>query len=115
MPTCFLADLDYIAIGAMQAFREAGYRIPEDVSFIGYDDITACEASNPTLTSVRVPNREMGVLAVERITNQLESGEGKGLRIQIPSEFVERESVADLRICAAAFNHLPAALSPTIH
>ena len=96
MPTCFLADLDYIAIGAMQAFREAGFRVPEEVSFIGYDDIAACEASTPLLTSVHVPNREMGILAIERLTSRLESETGSGMRIQMPSVFVERESVADL-------------------
>lgn len=95
MPTCFLADLDYIAIGAMRAFREAGYAIPEEVSFIGYDDIPSCEACTPSLTTVRVKNRKMGQLAVRRLVKRMLRPDRTSLRIQIPSKFIERGSVAD--------------------
>lgn len=93
-PICFLADQDYIAIGAMQAVKEVGFLVPEEVSFIGYDDISACEACNPGLTSVHVNNAEMGRLAVKRLVEKIENKDQIALRIAVPSLIVERSSVS---------------------
>lgn len=48
----------------MKALQEMGYRIPEDVSIVGFDDLTFSEISSPPLTTLRVEKREMGKMAV---------------------------------------------------
>ena len=54
---------DISAIGAIHALREAGRRVPEDVSVVGFDDIQSAAFQNPALTTVRQPLREMGMIA----------------------------------------------------
>ena len=48
-----------------------GYRIPDDVSVAGFDDLPFSEISTPALTTLRVPNREMGKMAVRRISEMI--------------------------------------------
>src|ERR1700694_5808784 len=62
---------DISAIGAVQALREAGRRVPEDVSVVGFDDIQSAAFQNPALTTVRQPLREMGVIAAETLLQRI--------------------------------------------
>jgi DNA-binding LacI/PurR family transcriptional regulator len=62
---------DISAIGAIQALREAGRRIPEDVSVVGFDDIQSAAFQNPGLTTVKQPLRQMGVLAAETVLQRI--------------------------------------------
>jgi DNA-binding LacI/PurR family transcriptional regulator len=62
---------DISAIGAIQALREAGRRVPEDVSVVGFDDIQSAAFQNPALTTVRQPLREMGVIAAETLLRRI--------------------------------------------
>lgn len=80
----------------MQAMKELGYRVPEDAAFIGYDDIQACEACVPGLTSLRINNAELGRLAVKRLIGKIENSNQVALRVFVPSALVERDSVGDL-------------------
>ena len=64
IPTAYFADNDTIAIGAMRALKEYGYGIPEDVSIIGFDNISFRAISDPPLTTINVYKREMGGTAV---------------------------------------------------
>lgn len=64
---------DVSAIGAIRALREAGLRVPEDVSIVGFDDIQSAAFQNPALTTVRQPLRTMGTLAAETILTQIAS------------------------------------------
>lgn len=96
LPTAFFADNDNLALGAMQALKESGYRIPEDVSLIGFDDLPFCEIAVPRLTSLRVPKQEMGRLAVREIIEMIQGKNTIKTKIQICTEFMERDSVCDL-------------------
>lgn len=96
LPTAFFADNDMIALGAMKALIEKGYRVPEDVSLIGFDDLDSCEISTPRLTTIRVFKQEMGQLAVRRLRDVIRDANGIKTKIQICTEFVERDSVKDL-------------------
>src|SRR5258708_2698820 len=58
---------DETAIGAMKAIREASYRIPEDISLIGFDDINMVEHLTPALTTVRVNKEALGSTAVKSL------------------------------------------------
>jgi LacI family transcriptional regulator len=62
---------DISAIGAIQALREAGRRVPEDVSVVGFDDIQSAAFQNPALTTVRQPLREMGKIAAEILLRRI--------------------------------------------
>lgn len=96
LPTAFFADNDIIALGVMKALKEYGYKIPEDISIIGFDDLPFCEISSPTLTTIKVFKQEMGQMAVRRLVDQIKGEYKVNMKIQICSEFVERESVKSL-------------------
>lgn len=83
---------DISAIGAMRAFQEAGLRVPEDVSVIGFDDITTATFCIPALTTVRQPLIKMGQIAAQTLLDRLE-GNGEYMReIAVEPEFVVRNS-----------------------
>lgn len=62
--TAVFAANDIVAAGAAQALEEAGVRVPEDISLVGYDDIPVAQELRPRLTTVHVPLEEMGRQAV---------------------------------------------------
>jgi DNA-binding LacI/PurR family transcriptional regulator len=62
---------DISAIGAMRALTEAGLRVPENVSVVGFDDIQSAGYQNPGLTTVRQPLREMGRTAAEILVKRI--------------------------------------------
>src|SRR5260221_12410120 len=69
--TALFSFNDISAMGAIQALREAGRRVPEDVSVVGFDDIQSAAFQNPALTTVRQPLREMGVIAAETLLQRI--------------------------------------------
>jgi DNA-binding LacI/PurR family transcriptional regulator len=87
---------DISAIGAIRALREAGLRVPADVSVVGFDDIQSAAYQNPGLTTVRQPLRKMGGLAAEtllaRIANQRKKNHPK--QITVEPELVIRGTTA---------------------
>lgn len=97
MPTLFIADLDYIALGAMNALKENGYKIPEDVSLIGYDGIAAGEISDPPLTTTNINKYDIGRLTVDRLIKKIGKDESFYTTTQVSSVLEIRGSVADIR------------------
>lgn len=97
LPTAYFADNDMIALGAMKALQERHYRIPEDISVVGFDDLVYCEISNPPLTTLRVPKQEMGRLAVRKLIDVINGNAPIKTKTQVCTVFVERNSVKDLR------------------
>jgi DNA-binding LacI/PurR family transcriptional regulator len=69
--TALFAFNDISALGAIRALREAGRRVPEDVSVIGFDDIQSAAYQNPGLTTIRQPLREMGMTAAETLVRRI--------------------------------------------
>jgi LacI family transcriptional regulator len=74
-PTAVLATNDVMAVGAMQACRSAGVRIPEDISITGIDNTDLGATQVPGLTSVRTPIVEIGTAAAEQLIARLEGKE----------------------------------------
>jgi LacI family transcriptional regulator len=70
-PTAIFASNDSMAIGAIGAIREAGLRIPDDISICGFDDIPVAKYLSPSLTSVHVPIHDLGVMAITRLFSRL--------------------------------------------
>lgn len=90
--TALFAYNDISAIGAIRAFQEAGLRVPEDISVVGFDDIPAAEFNSPSLTTVRQPLRRMGEIAVEALIERIESDSDGQSEIAVQPEIIIRES-----------------------
>ncbi|MBZ0277065.1 MAG: LacI family transcriptional regulator [Anaerolineae bacterium] len=90
--TAIFACNDVMAIGVMAALQEAGLRVPQDVSVIGYDDIPLASYSNPRLTTIAQPARELGHLAVERLLERLDDPDVPARLDMLPVTLVERDS-----------------------
>ncbi len=90
---CYFADNDPIAIGAIKALKEAGYRIPEDVAVVGFDDIPLYEFINPPLTTVHVPKHSMGETAVRRLIEMVELKDATVLKIEVGTKLIKRKSI----------------------
>lgn len=81
--TAVFAANDAMAISAIAALREAGLRIPEDISVCGFDDIPIARYLQPALTSVHVPIRDLGFMAVEMVLKRLQPEKRRGKTSQI--------------------------------
>jgi DNA-binding LacI/PurR family transcriptional regulator len=95
--TALFAFNDISAIGAIRALREAGRRVPEDVSVVGFDDIQSAAFQNPALTTVRQPLRQMGILAAETVLsriNALAKSSTYPKNILVEPELIVRETTA---------------------
>lgn len=83
---------DNSAIGAIRAIHEAGLRVPEDISVVGFDDVQSAAFSNPGLTTVRQPLQKMGELAARTLLDRIENHKACVPEITIEPEFVVRKS-----------------------
>jgi LacI family transcriptional regulator len=90
--TAVFAYNDISAIGAIWAFREAGLRVPQDVSVVGFDDIPGAEFANPALSTVRQPLLRMGQIAAQTLIERIEERGTYQPEIAIEPEFVVRDS-----------------------
>ena len=82
----------------MRALKEKGYKIPEDISIIGIDDIPMCELTDPPLTTMHVPKHQMGVQAVKRLLEKINRNSREVLTIEIFTFLVERQSIRNLNV-----------------
>ncbi len=92
--TALFAYNDISAIGAIRAIREAGLRVPEDVSVVGFDDIRDAAYHVPSLTTVRQPLRKMGEIAAQTLVERIEGKKEYPNEIAIEPELVVRESTS---------------------
>lgn len=95
-PTAIFASNDPMAFGAMRAIQQAGLRIPEDISLIGFDDIGSSAETRPALTTVRQPLREMGRVGAQIILDMLR-GHTFLPRAELRTSLILRDSCAPLR------------------
>ncbi len=72
LPDGIFANNDRIAIGAMRAIKQAGFRIPQDVAIIGFSGWQFCELTEPQLSTIAQPGREMGKVAMAMLLEQFE-------------------------------------------
>ncbi|HCC59375.1 MAG TPA: LacI family transcriptional regulator [Solibacterales bacterium] len=93
--TALFAFNDISAIGAIRAFREAGLRVPEDVSVVGFDDTYDAAFHIPALTTIRQPLVRMGMLAAETVLASIAADTAEaGSEIEVEPDLVVRESTA---------------------
>jgi DNA-binding LacI/PurR family transcriptional regulator len=90
--TALFAFNDISAIGAIRAFHEAGLRVPEDISVVGFDDIQGAEFLHPSLTTVRQPLRLMGEIAAKTLIERIEGRKNHLHEVAVKPELIVRES-----------------------
>jgi LacI family transcriptional regulator len=90
--TAIFAISDVMAIGAMQAVRESGGRVPADVAVIGYDDIESASYVRPALSTVKQHGEEMGRSAVRQVLKLIGNPGKTPEKVTLPVELVVRES-----------------------
>jgi DNA-binding LacI/PurR family transcriptional regulator len=91
--TAVFCSNDAIALGLIRALNEAGRRVPEDVSVIGFDDMPESGFFQPPLTTVRQDFSELGRRALGSLVDRI-SGGGPGRHVRVPAELVIRASAA---------------------
>ncbi|TDX45530.1 LacI family DNA-binding transcriptional regulator [Orenia marismortui] len=95
-PTAIISASDSMALGAIKIFKDKGIRIPEDISVIGFDNISATEYSNPRLTTINQDGIALGKEALNFILNKSQGNSVPKRRLLKP-ELIIRDSVKDIR------------------
>jgi DNA-binding LacI/PurR family transcriptional regulator len=88
------AASDLMAAGALQALREAGRRVPDDVAVVGFDDAPLAATTQPPLSSVRQPIEEMGREMVRLLVESMERPDPVPRHVVLGTELVRRASSA---------------------
>lgn len=96
-PTAVFAVSDRSAFGALEAIKEVGLGVPDDVALVGFDNEVWAEHAKPPLTTVRYAAHEMGVLAMKRLLERIETNSPAAQRINVQTELVIRQSCGALR------------------
>jgi DNA-binding LacI/PurR family transcriptional regulator len=91
--TAILAAGDSLAAGAMVAVQQLGYAVPGDVSVMGIDDLPQASFLTPPLTSMHVPKREIGMVALDLLRDALSGPPMPARRVELACHIVERQSV----------------------
>lgn len=96
-PTAIFCSNDMMAVGCMEALAELGLRVPDDVSVVGYDDRAIARSTRPPLTTVLLPQFEMGSIAAGLILGKKIRRNGPQPQIKVPCPLIERGTVAPPR------------------
>lgn len=91
-PTAIFASNDLAAFGAIDAARESGLHVPEDISIIGFDDIPQASLVYPKLTTVRQPLEQMGNIAVKMLLERIEVPSLPPQRVVLATQLIIRDS-----------------------
>ena len=92
MPTAILSGNDLMAIGALRELKTAGLRVPQDMSVIGFDDISFAALAEPPLTTILIPRSEIGENAVEALIHTIQAADNLGREFKVSAQLVVRES-----------------------
>lgn len=92
-PSAIFCANDLMAVGCLEALRTLGLNVPADVSVIGYDDQEIARHTHPPLTTLLLPNYEMGRLAVEMLLDESNGMPHRKRRIKVEVQLVERGTV----------------------
>ena len=91
-PDAVFVASDTMAVGVLQALREAGRRVPEDIAVVGFDDMPFAARTLPPLTTIRQPIQRSGELATETLIDMIQHPHAAPRRIILPTELVVRAS-----------------------
>jgi LacI family transcriptional regulator len=91
-PDAIFAAGDLMAIGAMDAIREAGLRVPDDIALVGFDDIPLAAMVSPSITTVRQDKAALGTAAAEAMLKLIDDPAAESPQVVVPVELIVRES-----------------------
>lgn len=91
-PQAVFTGNDATAVGAYSAIQQAGYRIPDDVALIGYDDIEIARYLTPPLTTIHQPKDDLGELAIDVLIHRMAQPDMPQQRLQLTPELIQRVS-----------------------
>ncbi|MHB0854321.1 MAG: LacI family DNA-binding transcriptional regulator [Rectinema subterraneum] len=92
LPTAIFCGNDTVALGVMKALEEHGIIVPNEISIIGFDNIEMAAYTRPALTTISVPTKELGRVAVKIMLDRLETGRDYAIKVNLPFTLIERES-----------------------
>jgi DNA-binding LacI/PurR family transcriptional regulator len=92
LPTALVTASDVLAVGAMQALKAHGLRVPDDVAVVGFDDFEFARYTDPPLSTVRLPAFAMGKRAAELLLHDLHGRSSSERQHALPTELVLRQS-----------------------
>lgn len=94
LPTALLCENDIIASGCLKALRDAGIRVPDDISLVGFDDLPLSAVVDPPLTTIQVSKAQIGRMAIQLIVTRILSDAGMpSVKVLVGGKLVERRSV----------------------
>jgi DNA-binding LacI/PurR family transcriptional regulator len=96
--TAILAAGDSLAVGAAIGLERAGYKVPDDVSVMGMDDLPQAAFHTPPLTTMHIPMREIGAAALNLLLEDLAGSPMPARRVELACHIVERQSTARPRV-----------------
>jgi LacI family transcriptional regulator len=112
--TAIICFNDIAALGAIRAINDAGLRVPDDISVVGFDDIALAVFARPSITTIRQPLQQMGETAARLLLDRLRNNARHQAEVAVEPELIVRESTssAALRVTKGA---RPLAKAPTRH
>lgn len=94
VPTAVFVCNDLMCIGAMSAAHQAGVRVPQDMSLIGFDDIELARFASPALSTIAQPKHRIGVTAVDMVLERIQGGRVEARQVILQPELIVRNSTA---------------------
>ena len=95
-PTAIFALNDLMALGALRAAAEDGFSVPRDLAVVGYDDLEIARFTNPPLTTIAQPKKEIGAQAVNLLVDRMSHKNRPPSRLVLPPELIIRRSTQPL-------------------
>ena len=92
IPSAFFIASDPMAIGAYKSIQEKGYKIPDDISIVGFDDIATAQYLTPSLTTVKVFTDFMGETALDILIERIKDDRRLSKKIVLPVKLIIRDS-----------------------
>jgi LacI family transcriptional regulator len=91
-PSAIFALNDLMALGALRAAAEAGYSVPRDLAVVGYDDLEITHFTNPPLTTIAQPKKEIGAQAIHLLVERISQKNRPPTRLVLSPELIVRRS-----------------------
>ncbi|MDI3548293.1 MAG: LacI family transcriptional regulator [Halanaerobiales bacterium] len=96
LPTAVFAACDKMAVGAMNCCFDSGYKVPEDISIVGFDDLEIATAVRPALTTIHQDHKEIGAIAARLLINRIRGEEKGAWNVQPAYKLIKRGSTRKL-------------------
>ncbi len=97
LPTAIVCANDSMALGAMYKLQQEGYKVPEDVSVVGFDDINVASQITPSLTTVFAPIEEIAAISFAMLEDLIENRLPENRHVALPGRLIMRQSSSEPR------------------